>query len=87
MTAAEIDPKTVILVLIGGLSAHISVNTLNDYLDFLSGLDFKTLKTPFSGGALLTDPSSSKLVLSVALFALAATVLIVLGMASSLLLR
>lgn len=38
------------MVLIAGLAAHISVNALNEYFDFRSGLDFLTHKTPFSGG-------------------------------------
>lgn len=41
----------VVLVLIGSLAAHISVNALNEYFDFRSGLDFRTMKTPFSGGS------------------------------------
>ncbi len=41
----------VILVLLGGILAHISVNAFNEYADFKSGLDFKTDKTPFSGGS------------------------------------
>jgi 1,4-dihydroxy-2-naphthoate octaprenyltransferase len=41
----------IILTFIGGLAAHISVNALNEYADFKSGLDFKTPKTPFSGGS------------------------------------
>jgi len=30
---------------------HISVNTLNDYFDYKSGVDLKTERTPFSGGS------------------------------------
>jgi 1,4-dihydroxy-2-naphthoate octaprenyltransferase len=41
----------IFLTFIGGLAAHISVNALNEYADFKSGLDFKTPKTPFSGGS------------------------------------
>lgn len=41
----------VILVFLGGLAAHISVNALNEYFDFKSGLDLKTQRTPFSGGS------------------------------------
>ena len=41
----------ILLVFIGALSAHISVNTFNEYLDFKSGLDSKTQPTPFSGGS------------------------------------
>ncbi len=40
-----------LLALLGLLLAHISVNVLNDYFDFKSGVDLKTLKTPFSGGS------------------------------------
>lgn len=39
-----------LLVLLGAVCAHISVNALNEYEDFRSGLDFKTQRTPFSGG-------------------------------------
>jgi 1,4-dihydroxy-2-naphthoate octaprenyltransferase len=35
----------------GLLLTHISVNTLNDYFDFRSGLDLATRRTPFSGGS------------------------------------
>jgi 1,4-dihydroxy-2-naphthoate octaprenyltransferase len=40
-----------LLVLLGALCAHISVNAFNEYLDFDSQLDFHTAKTPFSGGS------------------------------------
>jgi 1,4-dihydroxy-2-naphthoate octaprenyltransferase len=39
------------IVLLGALMAHISVNALNEYFDFHSGLDAKTQRTPFSGGS------------------------------------
>lgn len=39
------------LILIGAVAAHISVNALNEYFDFRSGLDFRTSRTPFSGGS------------------------------------
>jgi 1,4-dihydroxy-2-naphthoate octaprenyltransferase len=35
----------------GLLLAHISVNTLNDYFDYKSGIDLATRRTPFSGGS------------------------------------
>ena len=41
----------VIFLLLGATSAHISVNAFNEYFDFKSGLDFKTKRTPFSGGS------------------------------------
>ncbi|MEZ0396658.1 MAG: prenyltransferase [Anaerolineales bacterium] len=40
-----------VLALIGGIAAHISVNTFNEYFDFKTGLDARTQKTPFSGGS------------------------------------
>lgn len=39
------------LAFIGALLAHIAVNVLNEYFDYKSGVDFKTMKTPFSGGS------------------------------------
>jgi 1,4-dihydroxy-2-naphthoate octaprenyltransferase len=36
---------------IGLVLAHASVNTLNDYFDFRSGIDLATKRTPFSGGS------------------------------------
>ena len=39
------------LALLGAVSAHISVNALNEYDDFKSGLDLTTERTPFSGGS------------------------------------
>jgi 1,4-dihydroxy-2-naphthoate octaprenyltransferase len=39
------------LAFIGALLAHIAVNVLNEYFDYKSGVDFKTVRTPFSGGS------------------------------------
>lgn len=39
------------LISIGAIAAHISVNMLNEYEDFHSGLDDLTDRTPFSGGS------------------------------------
>jgi 1,4-dihydroxy-2-naphthoate octaprenyltransferase len=46
------------LIFIGALAAHISINALNEYYDFKSGLDLNTTRTPFSGGSgtLLANP-------------------------------
>ncbi len=33
------------------LLLHVTVNTLNEYHDHLSGIDFRTLRTPYSGGS------------------------------------
>jgi len=40
-----------LLAFVGLLLAHISVNVLNDYFDYRSGIDLKTKRTPFSGGS------------------------------------
>jgi 1,4-dihydroxy-2-naphthoate octaprenyltransferase len=48
---AHVSLLVLILALLGAFLAHISVNTLNEYFDFKSGLDLETLKTPFSGGS------------------------------------
>lgn len=39
------------LAFLGAVSAHISVNAINEYNDFRSGLDLRTQRTPFSGGS------------------------------------
>jgi 1,4-dihydroxy-2-naphthoate octaprenyltransferase len=39
------------LAFLGALLAHISVNVLNDYSDYQTGIDLNTRKTPFSGGS------------------------------------
>lgn len=45
------DTVDAILILIAALTAHIAVNALNEYEDFRSGLDFHTVRSPFSGGS------------------------------------
>jgi 1,4-dihydroxy-2-naphthoate octaprenyltransferase len=66
------------LALLGGLLAHISVNTLNEYFDFRTGLDLLTIKTPFSGGsgALPAKPLMLNAVLAVGIASLIATLMI-----------
>lgn len=46
----NIKPFPLLLVISGGLAAHLAVNVFNEYFDFRSGLDYKTIKTRFSGG-------------------------------------
>lgn len=50
-SGAEIDFYYLALAFAGALASHISVNALNEYHDFKSGLDFNTQPTPFSGGS------------------------------------
>ncbi len=45
------SPLYFVLGLVGLLLLHISVNTLNDYFDYKSGIDLETRRTPFSGGS------------------------------------
>jgi 1,4-dihydroxy-2-naphthoate octaprenyltransferase len=40
-----------LLAFLGLLLAHISVNVLNDYFDYRSGIDLEVRRTPFSGGS------------------------------------
>jgi 1,4-dihydroxy-2-naphthoate octaprenyltransferase len=40
-----------ILAFLGLLLIHTSCNVLNDYFDYMSGIDRETLRTPFSGGS------------------------------------
>ena len=40
-----------LLAFLGLLLTHISVNVLNDYFDYRSGIDLETRRTPFSGGS------------------------------------
>ena len=65
---ANVSLPMLTLALLGALLAHISVNTLNEYFDFKSGLDLETIKTQFSGGsgALPQNPNMVGTVLTVA---------------------
>jgi 1,4-dihydroxy-2-naphthoate octaprenyltransferase len=40
-----------VLAFFGLLLCHISVNVLNDYFDYRSGIDLEVRRTPFSGGS------------------------------------
>ena len=52
----DINAFYLVLAFIGALLAHIAVNVLNEYFDYTSGVDFKTVRTPFSGGSgMLTE--------------------------------
>ncbi len=67
-----------VLVLVGAVAAHISVNAFNEYYDFKTGLDARTQKTPFSGGSgtLQAHPELAPAALATALVAFAITGLI-----------
>lgn len=74
----EVDFVLAMLVLIGALSAHMSVNAFNEVQDFQSGLDLKTRRTPFSGGSgtLPENPELLTAAIFAACFTLVFTVLI-----------
>lgn len=76
-TGAPLDIHLVLIIFIGGISAHISVNTLNEYFDFKSGLDLKTIKTPFSGGSgvLPDNPKLARSTLTTGIITLIITIL------------
>jgi len=75
---ADISLLLLLLALSGALLAHISVNTINEYLDFKSGLDLLTVKTPFSGGSgtLPQNPEVAGTVLKIGAISLAVVLLI-----------
>ena len=72
-TSGEINILYLILALIGAVAAHISVNAFNEYFDFKSGLDQRTVPTPFSGGSgtLAAHPEAARTALISASVALA----------------
>jgi 1,4-dihydroxy-2-naphthoate octaprenyltransferase len=47
----DFDGFNFFLTVIGLLLAHTSVNVLNDYFDYRSGIDEETTRTAFSGGS------------------------------------
>jgi 1,4-dihydroxy-2-naphthoate octaprenyltransferase len=49
-----------ILLLIGTISAHSSVNLFNEYSDFKTKIDFNTLRNPFSGGSGMLPSGNTK---------------------------
>lgn len=77
-TSGSVDIFHFALALIGASSALMSVNALNEYFDFKSGLDSMTRRTPFSGGSgtLPENPNLSLQALSTGLITFAITILI-----------
>jgi len=74
-SGASLNPLYIILIFAGALMAHTSVNALNEYQDFKSGLDLITVKTPFSGGtkSLPENPQKAHLALITGLVSLILT--------------
>lgn len=73
-----INNLLLLMITVGAISAHVSVNMLNEYLDFKSGLDIQTVKTAFSGGsgALPAKPNAAKPTLIMGLITLLLTMVI-----------
>ena len=67
---------------LAALFGHISVNLLNEYEDFRSGLDALTQRTPFSGGsgALIRHPQLAPRIRRLGLLFLGMTLLLGLGL-------
>jgi len=40
-----------LLAMIGSILVHMTVNVINDYHDYMDGIDLNTERTPFSGGS------------------------------------
>jgi len=78
LTGKDIDLFHFVLVFIGAISTHISVNALNEYDDYKSGLDFETQPTPFSGGSgtLPQHPEMEKTALFTGLLTLGISIMI-----------
>lgn len=49
-----------ILILVGTITAHISVNLFNEYSDYQTRIDFNTKRTPFSGGSGMMPAEKTK---------------------------
>ena len=73
----DLAPSRLIGVVLAAFSAHASVNLLNEYQDFQSGIDLHTERTAFSGGSggLPANPQFAKTVLFAGIGALALCVL------------
>lgn len=50
-TNGSLNVFHLILLLIGNILAHTSVNLFNEYSDFKTRIDFHTIRNPFSGGS------------------------------------
>jgi 1,4-dihydroxy-2-naphthoate octaprenyltransferase len=77
-TQGRISVLHALLAFVGAVAAHISVNALNEYADFRSGLDSRTQRTPFSGGSgtLPINPEMARYALGIGLATLILTGLI-----------
>jgi 1,4-dihydroxy-2-naphthoate octaprenyltransferase len=77
-SSSDIRLLEILLVLIGAVASHISVNSFNEYFDFKSGLDMQTRRTPFSGGSgtLPERPEAERSALATAWISISITALV-----------
>lgn len=77
-TEGTLDVLNLFLAFVGSFAAHVSVNALNEYFDFRSGLDLRTRPTPFSGGSgtLPSRPGAAGVALWTGLISLAVAALV-----------
>jgi 1,4-dihydroxy-2-naphthoate octaprenyltransferase len=77
-TSGAVSALHVVVVLVGAICSHISVNAFNEYMDFKSGLDHRTERTPFSGGSgtLPARPELARQALGVAVISFLITSLV-----------
>jgi len=77
-SSSKVNLFEILLVIIGAICAHISVNAFNEYYDFKTGLDFRTQRTPFSGGSgtLPGRPESSRVALAIAWISFSITAIV-----------
>lgn len=70
--AGEFSYFHAILLIVGVVSSHISVNLFNEYSDYFTKIDFRTNRTPFSGGSgmMTSGKSNPSTVLWVAIITL-----------------
>jgi 1,4-dihydroxy-2-naphthoate octaprenyltransferase len=73
-----LDVAGVWLALIGAIAASITVNALNEFVDFRNGLDLRTNRTPFSGGSgtLPANPALEMPTLAMAMLSLGTVIAI-----------
>jgi 1,4-dihydroxy-2-naphthoate octaprenyltransferase len=76
-SGVPVDWTACAIAMIGAVAAHVSVNALNEYEDFRSGLDLRTARTPFSGGSgtLVANPTLAEAARLIGLGALMLTAL------------
>lgn len=50
-TGISLHITDMVLIILGTMAAHVSVNLFNEYSDHRTGIDFNTNRTPFNGGS------------------------------------